>query len=61
MGGVPVKSQEEKRKDALKRSEDYNQLSAKQKLKRLDERLGKSKGASRERDRLNAQLVSSSG
>ena len=56
-----MKSQEEKRKDALKRSEDYNQLSAKQKLKRLDERLGKSKGASRERDRLNAQLVSSSG
>lgn len=46
-----------KQEEAIKRNEEWNRLTPEQQLKELDIRLGKDKGASKQRNRLN-KLIS---
>ena len=48
-----MKSKQQKREDALLRSEAYSKISNEQKIKLLDDRFGKGLGAKRQRSKLN--------
>lgn len=50
---------ERKREEAKQRQERCDALTPKQRLKVLDERLGKSVGAAKERARLKSQIIES--
>ena len=50
--GIAKAKKELKRKEAEDRQEEYDKLTPTQKLKRLDEKLGKGVGAAKERERL---------
>jgi hypothetical protein len=55
-----MKTKEQKRVDALMRQEAYGKLTAKQKLEKLDAKLGVDIGATKERKRLD-ELSSNKG
>ena len=50
-------AREARRQEAIKRAEEYGKLSAEEKIRRLDARLGVGIGAVKEREKLHRQLV----
>ncbi len=51
-----MKSKDQKFEEAMKRQDEYELLTPKQKLARLDKRLGKNIGAQKERKRIKSQI-----
>lgn len=50
----------DKNAEAVERNEHWQGLTPKQKIKALDKRLGKDKGAKRQRERINVKIESES-